>query len=202
VNMGQTICPGNLIVGLVSNGVHANGLSLARKVLLGTDRAQHRSRTGKFEEALKCTLGQELLKPTRIYVPEIIETLDTGLDLKAMVHITGGGFNNLNRVASRKIRFVIDALPPIPPIFHLIQERGEVSDAEMFEVFNMGIGFCIVVEDKQQADQVIKICEKHDTSAQVIGFVETNEETELSVFLPKIGQKGLTGRGHNFQASD
>ncbi|MFQ5672654.1 MAG: phosphoribosylformylglycinamidine cyclo-ligase [Nitrospinales bacterium] len=194
INSGQAVRPGNLIVGLASSGVHANGLSLARKVLLGADRDGQNTRVHRFEDALGRTLGEELLEPTRIYVPEVLDIWESGIEARAMAHITGGGLNNLNRVAGGNIRFVIDAPPPIPPVFQLIQERGGVSDAEMFEVFNMGIGFCLVVEGAQQAEHILKICEKHETAAQVIGHVEACEGTEVTV--PKYR---LVGRGQKFR---
>jgi len=194
INSGQAVRPGNLIVGLASSGVHANGLSLARKVLLGADQDKQKKQANQFEDVLGRALGEELLQPTRIYVPEVMEILGSGIDPKALVHITGGGLCNLNRVASGNVRFVIDTPPPTLPVFQLIQERGEVSDAEMFEVFNMGVGFCIVVEATSQADQVLKICEKHGTSAQVIGHVSACEGTEVT--LP---QYKLVGRAQKFR---
>jgi len=193
INSGQSVRPGNLIVGLASSGVHANGLSLARKVLLGTDRDEQKTRIHEFEDTLGRTLGEELLKPTRIYVPEVLDIWESGIEMRAMTHITGGGLGNLNRVASGNIRFVIDQPPPVPPVFQLIQERGGIADAEMFEVFNMGVGFCLVVEGAPQAGRVIKICEKHQTAAQIIGRVEAGEGTEVTV--PKYH---LTGRGQKF----
>ena len=144
VNTGKGIQPGNLIVGLAASGVHSNGLTLARRLLLGETLGEQKKNVHKYEERLGRTRGEELLEPTRIYVKPVMEMLDADLDLKAMVHITSGGFSNLNRVENDNIRFVIDPLPPVPEVFKLIQDLGEVSDAEMYEVFNMGIGFCVI----------------------------------------------------------
>ena len=110
-----------------------------------------------------------------------------------MVHITSGGFCNLNRVESDDIRFVIDTLQPVHKIFNLIQDRGGVSEAEMFEVFNMGTGFCLVVESANEVEAITKICKTYNLPCQVIGQVEGCQGTE--VFLP---QKQLTGKGSRF----
>lgn len=196
VNTGNDIKPGNLIVGLASSGVHSNGLTLARRVLLGETREEQLSRINDYEEFLGQTLGEALLEPTRIYVKPVMEMLDSGIDLKAMVHITSGGFCNLNRVASDNIRFVIDTLQPVPEIFNLIQDRGGVSEAEMFEVFNMGTGFCLIVDGTKEVEAVTDICKKNDLPCQVIGQVEGCQGKEVS--LP---QKQLTGKGSRFTNS-
>ena len=193
VNTGKDIKPGNLIIGLASSGVHSNGLTLARRVLLGDSMEEQKSRVNDYEEFLGQTLGEALLEPTRIYVKPIMEMLDSGIDLKAMVHITSGGFCNLNRVECDNIRFVIDTLQPVPEIFNLIQDRGGVSEAEMFEVFNMGTGFCLVVEGANEVEAVTEICKNNDLSCQLIGQVEGCQGKEVS--LP---QKQLTGKGSRF----
>ncbi|MZH41964.1 MAG: phosphoribosylformylglycinamidine cyclo-ligase, partial [Nitrospinae bacterium] len=178
---------------LASSGVHSNGLTLARKVLLGDSLEEQKSRVNDYEEFLDQTLGEALLEPTRIYVQPVMEMLDAGIDLKAMVHITSGGFCNLNRVAADNIRFVIDTLQPVPEIFNLIQDRGGVSEAEMFEVFNMGTGFCLIVEGTKEVEEIEEICRDHDLPCQVIGRIETCDGKEVS--LPT---KQLTGRGSKF----
>ena len=196
VNTGKNVQPGNLIVGLASSGVHANGLTLARRVLLGDSREEQKSRINDYEEFLGQTLGEALLEPTKIYVKPILEMLNSEIDLKAMVHITSGGFCNLNRVASENIRFVIDTLQPVPEIFNLIQDRGGVSEAEMFEVFNMGTGFCLIVEGTKEVEAISEICKSHDLPCQLIGQVEACQGKEVS--LP---QKQLTGKGSSFKST-
>ena len=196
VNTGKNVQPGNLIVGLASSGVHANGLTLARRVLLGDSLEEQKSRINDYEEFLGQTLGEALLEPTKIYVKPILEMLDSEIDLKAMVHITSGGFCNLNRVASENIRFVVDTLQPVPEIFNLIQDRGGVSEAEMFEVFNMGTGFCLIVEGTKEVEAISEICKSHDLPCQVIGQVEACQGKEVS--LP---QKQLTGKGSSFKST-
>ncbi len=94
------------------------------------------------------------------------------------------------------IRFVIDRLQPVPEIFNLIQDRGGVNEAEMFEVFNMGTGFCLIVEGTKEIEAITKICKKHDLSCQVIGHVEHSQGKEVS--LPT---KQLIGKGSKFKVS-
>ena len=196
VNTGKNIKPGNLIVGLASSGVHSNGLTLARRVLLGDSLEEQKSRINDYEEFLGQTLGEVLLEPTRIYVKPVLEMLDSEIDLKAMVHITSGGFCNLNRVESDNIRFAIDTLQPVPEIFNLIQDRGGVSEAEMFETFNMGTGFCLIVEGTHEVEAITEICKNHDLPCQVIGQVEGHQGKEVA--LP---QKRLTGKGSSFKST-
>jgi phosphoribosylformylglycinamidine cyclo-ligase len=194
INTGKSVRPGNLIVGLEASGVHSNGLTLARKILLGESREEQQANVHQFENKFGRSLGEELLEPTRIYVKPVLEMLDSGIDLNAMVHITSGGYCNLNRVENDNIRFVIDPLPPTPAVFNHIQDCGEVSDAEMFEVFNMGIGFCIIVEGTQEVEAVTEICKKHQIPCHVIGSVEAAHGKEVS-----IPEKKLLGRGQKFQ---
>jgi len=137
--IGQDIVPGDVLLGVESSGVHSNGLTLARDVLFG----QAGYRPDSHAEPLSTSLGEELLRPTHIYVREALDLLDEGIAVKAMMHITGDGFLNLARVAS-DTGYVIEWLPEPQPIFGLIQRAGDVPDEEMFRVFNMGIGFCIV----------------------------------------------------------
>ncbi|TDJ48718.1 MAG: phosphoribosylformylglycinamidine cyclo-ligase [Nitrospina sp.] len=194
VNTGQNIQHGDLVLGLAASGVHANGLTLARKVLLGATRAEQQANVNRFEESLNRTVGSELLEPTTLYVAPVLAMLDAGIELKAMVHITGGGLSNLNRVQKDNIRFVIDPLPDVPPVFSLIQQRGAISDSEMYEVFNMGVGFCVIVKSANDADQVHAICQQHGISCHGIGYVETIQGKE--VLIPS---KNIKACGAHFQ---
>ena len=119
VNTGKDIKPGNLIVGLASSGVHSNGLTLARRVLLGETIEEQKSRVNEYDQFLGQTLGEALLEPTKIYVKPVMEMLDSGIDLKAMVHITSGGFCNLNRVESDDIRSVSYTHLTLPTILRV-----------------------------------------------------------------------------------
>ena len=119
--VGRDIRPGDRVIGLASNGLHSNGYTLARRVLfteagLSVDDAV---------PELGCPLGEELLRPTFIYVPEILELIERVPDVGALLHITGDGLLNLPRVDA-EIGFVLDNLPPPPPIFELIEQRGGI----------------------------------------------------------------------------
>ena len=154
------------------------------------DLEEQERNVNKFEERLGRTLGEELLEPTRIYVKPIMEMLDAGIKLKAMVHLTSGGYSNLNRVENDNIRFVIDPSPPVPEVFKLIQERGNISDAEMYEVFNMGTGFVVIVESMKEFAEVSAICKKYDITSNMIGVIEPCEGKEVT-----IPEYGLIGKG-------
>jgi phosphoribosylformylglycinamidine cyclo-ligase len=186
--VGRDLAPGDAVIGIASNGLHSNGFTLTRRVFfdiarVGVDHV--------FPE-LGCPLGEELLRPTHIYVPEIVELLDRVASLKALIHITGDGFLNLPRVAA-EIGFVLDALPPPPPIFDLIERLGGVSRAEMFEVYNMGIGFCVVLP-ASDADAALAILRGHGRQASVIGRITA--DPSKSVRLPR---EKLVGTGKKFR---
>ena len=143
---GRRIRPGDVILGLPSAGLHTNGYSLARKVLL----EQEGIPLGKALPELGRTLGAELLSPHRCYWPALEPLLGRGL-LKGLVHVTGGGMtDNIPRVLPRGCRAEIHRRSwPALPIFSLIAKFGKVKDAEMFRTFNMGIGMILIVGQKQ-----------------------------------------------------
>jgi phosphoribosylformylglycinamidine cyclo-ligase len=185
---GRDLVPGDIIIGLESSGIHSNGLTLARHVFF--ERAKL-SIDHVFPE-LGIPLGEELLRPTLIYVPEILEIIKTVPAVKALVNITGDGLLNLPRVDG-KVGFQIDNRPPVPPIFRLIQQYGAVTSAEMFEVYNMGVGFCVLVAQKDR-DPVLSILQRHGRRAQVIGRII--EDDSKGVYLPR---QGLVGFGKEFR---
>src|SRR5215212_9511008 len=128
---GTDVRPGDPVIGLPSSGLHSNGYTLARRALANVPLD---------DERLGRPLGDVLLEPTEIYVRAILELLGTEVDVRGLAHITGDGFDNLLRLDA-DVGYEIDDPLPVPPIFHLIQELGEISDREMGEVFNMGCGF-------------------------------------------------------------
>jgi phosphoribosylformylglycinamidine cyclo-ligase len=184
---GRDLAPGDLVIGLESSGIHSNGLTLARHVFF--ERAKL-SIDHVFPE-LGIPLGEELLRPTLIYVPEILDVINNVPTVKALINITGDGLLNLPRVHAR-VGFLIDDLPPVPPIFGLIQRQGGVSGSEMFEVYNMGVGFCVLVSEGD-ADAALSILRRHGRRAQVIGRVI--EDENKGVHLPR---ERLTGYGKAF----
>jgi phosphoribosylformylglycinamidine cyclo-ligase len=186
---GRDLVPGDVVIGLESSGIHSNGLTLARYVFF---------KQGKFSvdhvfPELGISLGEELLRPTLIYVPEILAIIDNIPTVKALINITGDGLLNLPRVDA-KVGFMIDNLPPVPPVFRLIQTQGGVSNAEMYQVYNMGIGFCVLVGEKD-CDAALSILQRHGRRAQLIGRVI--EDDSKGVYLPR---HKLVGHGKEFRA--
>jgi phosphoribosylformylglycinamidine cyclo-ligase len=188
---GRTVKEGDVVIGVRSNGVHSNGLSLARRAFFADGRhtVDH-----KFDE-LDLTLGEELLRPTHIFVPEAMEIIETVAGVKALVNITSDGLLNLTRVAA-DVGYVIDRLITPQPIFSLIQRLAGVEEGEMFEVFNMGIGFCYVV-DPAAADATIAILEKHGRQAQRIGHAVADRDK-----MVRIPERGLVGQHKRFWKDD
>ena len=145
---GSGIAAGDAVIGLASNGLHSNGYSLARKVLI----EEAGLILADILPAYDLTLAEEMLKPTRIYVKPVLEALKI-FQVKGMAHITGGGLpGNLPRILPDNLQTELEtAAWPIPAIFTLIGELGPVSRKEMFRTFNMGIGYCLVIPNDQTA---------------------------------------------------
>jgi phosphoribosylformylglycinamidine cyclo-ligase len=186
--IGRDLQPGDRVIGIASSGIHSNGMTLTRRVFF----EQAGAKIDTHFAELGCTIGEELLRPTVIYVPEILEILDKVSSVKALMHITGDGLLNLPRVDA-KIGFVIDDLPRPPPLFGLIEKLGGISRAEMFDVYNMGIGFCVVVGEND-ADAALAILARHGRHASVIGRAVA--DPTRSVHLPR---EKLIGTGKRFR---
>ena len=184
---GRAVREGDVVIAVKSSGIHSNGLSLARKAFF----ADHRYGIDhKFDE-LAVTLGEELLRPTDIYVREALEILRAVPGVKALINITGDGLLNLCRVAA-PVGFTLDALIDPHPIFGLIQRHAKVEDSEMFEVFNMGIGFCYVV-DPAAAERTLSILKQHGRAAQRIGTAVSDPQK-----IVRIPARGLMGQHKRF----
>ncbi|WP_346244071.1 phosphoribosylformylglycinamidine cyclo-ligase [Shouchella clausii] len=172
---GEHIQAGDVLIGLPSSGLHSNGFSLVRKVLL-----QDAGLTLQTECAtLGKTLGEELLTPTKIYVKPLLACLKQRL-LAGAAHITGGGFyENIPRMLPKGVGIHIDyGSWPVPPIFSLIQEKGGLSEQDLFHTFNMGIGMVLAVpEDKHQ--QALATLEANGEDAYIIGRVMPTEGTVI-----------------------
>jgi phosphoribosylformylglycinamidine cyclo-ligase len=141
--LGNEIQNGDSLIGVASSGIHSNGLTLARKILLKEYKLQERV------PELGRSVGEELLEPTLIYVKPVLEVI-AKMEIHGLAHITGGSFAKLERILGQaKLGARIDQLPPTPPIFQLIQEKGHVTDLEMRRTFNMGVGFVLVCPEKQ-----------------------------------------------------
>ena len=155
---GAAIEPGDSVIGLPSSGLHSNGYTLARRALADLPLT---------DERLGRPLGDVLLEPTEIYVRPILELLRSAVDVRGLVHITGDGLQNLLRLSGSG-GYVIDDPLPVPAVFGLIQELGDVSDDEMHEVFNMGCGFCCVVAAADEGT-ALELLRRHYPDARRIG---------------------------------
>jgi len=170
---GSKIEVGDRLVAIASSGLHSNGYSLVRKVL------------GESKEVLEahvpelgCTLSEELLRPTKIYVKSILALLNTmGNAVRGISNITGGGiYENVPRMLPEGRRAVIhpDKMP-VPPIFSLIAEKGQIPTRDMYNTFNMGIGMVLAVE-KSRVDEVVKTLTELGEQAYVVGCIEQGEQ--------------------------
>ncbi|MGZ7442925.1 phosphoribosylformylglycinamidine cyclo-ligase [Paenibacillus sp. TH7-28] len=167
---GSTIAPGDTVIGLASSGVHSNGFSLVRKLLL--EQAGYNLQD-TLPELGGQKLGEVLLTPTRLYVKPVLSLLEQA-DVKGMAHITGGGFiENIPRVLPEGVNVEIEhGSWPILPIFELLQQKGDVSNRDMFTTFNMGIGLVIIVA-ADQAEAALQTLREAGESPYVIGKVTT-----------------------------
>jgi phosphoribosylformylglycinamidine cyclo-ligase len=162
--MGSAIKPGDIILGIESSGLHSNGYTLARKVLLSKysvdDNADH----------LVQTVGEELLVPTRIYVKPVMEILKKKIRVHGLANITGGSFTKLPRL-NASVMYELDALPQPAGIFKQIQVDGDIDVKEMYRTFNMGVGFCVIAP-KASADGIISVFAKYRMRCNQVGRIE------------------------------
>jgi len=178
---GSGISFNDRIIGLAASGLHSNGFSLARKVLLEKNKLDIKEKVA----GLKRPIGLELLEPTRIYVKSLL-TIFKNFTIKGVVHITGGGFfDNIPRIIPNSCRAIINKKAwDVPPIFNVIQEMGDIEEQEMFRVFNMGIGMMIIVSEKECQDIMEQLkMEALGEKAYLIGVIEKREDNEQQVIL-------------------
>lgn len=176
---GKDVKEGHILLGLPSSGVHSNGYSLVRKIVVDHKKLSWHTHI----DQLGTTIGEELLKPTHIYVKPVLPLLEEGL-IKGLIHITGGGFyENIPRILGAHLGVIIDKeVWPKLAIFEVLQEWGHVEDHEMYRTFNMGIGMVLVVDPAQVAtvkEQLASMGQK----AYEIGRVVKREETGLEPVL-------------------
>ena len=162
------MAPGDVILALPSSGIHSNGYSLVRKVF----DVEHAD-LNLYSAELGRTLGEALLEPTVIYVKPVLRCIEAA-DVKGISHITGGGFfENIPRCLPDGLTAKIDkAAVQTPAIFHLLQKQGSISEHDMFNTYNMGVGMTVIVS-KETADAAIAAL---DCGAYVIGEVVSGEE--------------------------
>ena len=168
---GSKMQAGDVLVGVASSGVHSNGFSLVRKVF-----GLNKEKLETYYEELGCTLGEALLTPTRLYVKPALAAIEAA-DVKAISHITGGGFyENIPRMMKKGLTAKVDrSAVPVLPIFDLIAKAGNIPERDMFNTFNMGVGMCMAVS-KETADAAIKALNDAGEKAFVIGEVVEGDE--------------------------
>ncbi len=167
---GTNIKAGDKLIGLPSSGIHSNGYSLVRKLVNPTEKSLN-----EYVEKLGCKLGEELIKPTKIYVKTILALLEK-FEVKGISHITGGGFiENIPRMIPEGLRVNIQkGTWPILPIFNLLRDLGNMSDRDIFNTFNMGIGMVLAV-DAIKADEIIAYLKSTGEEAYIIGSITEGE---------------------------
>lgn len=171
---GQDLKAGDILIGIASTGVHSNGFSLVRKVF---EKELTKEGLNTYYDCLGGTLGDTLLAPTRIYVKALKAVKAAGVKVKACSHITGGGFyENIPRMLPEGICAVVrkDSYE-VPPIFRLMQEKGDITEQMMYNTFNMGIGMCVAVA-AEDVDKALAAISSTGDTAYVIGETKTGEK--------------------------
>jgi phosphoribosylformylglycinamidine cyclo-ligase len=184
---GSACAPGDALIGLPASGVHANGLTLARRVLLQDAGLSLDSRPPQLGGE---SIADALLEPTMIYVRAILELLDSEVPVHGLAHITGGGLLNLLRLGDG-VGFEITAPLPVPGVFELIASAGSVSPAEMWEVFNMGCGFCVVVAQADAERAVALLGGRHPGTAVVGALNDRAGRVTIPGLGIEVGTDGL-----------
>jgi phosphoribosylformylglycinamidine cyclo-ligase len=183
---GETVSPGDAVVGVSSTGLHSNGYTLARKVLLEGAGLGLEERVPELGRSV----AEELLEPTAIYVRAVKALLRSEIEVRGIANITGDGLLNLLRLQVQGIGYRLDALPEPHPVFQLIEEEGGVAPEEMYRVFNMGIGLCVVAP-ADAAERVVALFREMGHEAAVIG--QAVEDAGQTLRLPKQGLIGELG---------
>ena len=169
---GKDLKAGDTLIGIASSGVHSNGFSLVRKVFSMSKEA-----LDTYYDKLGCTLGEALIAPTKIYVKALKSIKEAGVTVKACSHITGGGFyENIPRMLPDGIRAVVkkDSYP-IPPIFGMLAEDGEIEEKVMYNTFNMGLGMVIGV-DPADAEKTMEAIRAAGETPYIVGYTEAGEK--------------------------
>lgn len=187
--LGDSIRNEDVIIGLKSSGLHSNGYTLARKILLDKYKIDEKP------EFLKSTVGKELLKPTAIYTKPVLNVIESfGRKIHGLAHITGGAFTKLGRL-NQKVDFILDSLPQIKGIFKQLQVDGVMDVEEMYRTFNMGIGFCVVAP-KKESDHIITALANEGVESTKIGHIKGNGSgaTYLKVLADEKDKETEKGR--------
>lgn len=171
---GSDIRSGDKIIGLSSSGLHSNGYSLVRKICFSDNSFD----VGEYQSELGCSLGDELLRPTRIYVQSVLNVLKN-FPVNGMVHNTGGGFvDNIPRILPKGCKAVLDSSAwKVPPIFPFLMKHGQIPEEEMYRTFNMGIGLLVIVSEAK-AEDIRHHFEALGETASIIGEISNLAEGE------------------------
>ncbi len=169
---GENMKPGDVLVGIASSGVHSNGFSLVRKVFEMT-----RESLDTYYDELGMTLGEALITPTRIYVKALKSVKNAGVTIKGCSHITGGGFyENIPRMLPEGIHAVVEKNSyPVPAIFKLMQNKGNLEEKMMYNTYNMGLGMVLAL-DPADVDKAVTAIEAAGEKAYVVGKVKAGEK--------------------------
>ncbi len=172
---GDKTKAGDVVIALASSGVHSNGFSLVRKIVLKDNAID----LNEYNETLGTTLGRALLEPTRIYVKPVLEVIQQ-IDVHGIAHITGGGFHeNMPRCLNKGLGIDINLGSwEILPVFKVLEELSGMPSAEMYNVFNMGVGMILVV-DEADADKTLEILTSQGEKASIIGRVSDHEGVRI-----------------------
>ena len=169
---GASLSSGDVLIGMASSGVHSNGFSLVRKVFEMTKES-----LDTYYEELGTTLGEALLAPTKIYVKAMKSIKDAGVTVKACSHITGGGFyENVPRMLREGVFAQIQKNSyPVPPIFGLLAEKGQVEEHVMYNTYNMGIGMIVAV-NPEDVDTAMRAIKDAGEQPYIIGHIESGKK--------------------------
>lgn len=169
---GEKIKDGDVLVGIASSGVHSNGFSLVRKLFDMTKES-----LDTYYEELGKTLGEALIEPTRIYVKALRKVKEAGITIKGCSHITGGGFyENIPRMLPEGMTAVVEKNSyEIPPIFTLMQRKGELSEKMMYNTYNMGLGMILAVDPADAKETVEAVCAAGE-KAYIVGKIKAGEK--------------------------
>ena len=180
--LGDKISRGDIIIGIKSSGIHSNGLTLAREVLLKQHDINDKA------EFINKSVGAELLTPTSVYSNIILNLVEKfATRIHGLAHITGGAFTKLKRL-NESVDYILDNMPAINGIFKQIMMDGNVSEKEMYRTFNMGIGFCIITP-RELADEIIETIKSEKIKCKIIGKVQGNGMG--NTFIKSSDNKGI-----------
>ena len=171
---GESLAANDVLIGMASSGVHSKGFSLVRKVF---EKELTKEGLNTYYEELGTTLGEALIAPTKIYVKALKSVKEAGVTVKACSHITGGGFyENIPRMLKDGVRAVVEKDSyPIPPIFGLLAERGQIEEKMMYNTYNMGLGMIVAV-DPADVDKTMEAMKAAGESPYVVGRIVDGEK--------------------------